>query len=98
MPKPQYGRDHRERRAAWQAYLIGAGPVACGCTGQCRHHVGRCSTLVTAESDWHLGHGVAVRDGGDGSDSTPWCRPCNLRDAAAATNGVQLVRAGSRDW
>ena len=87
MPDPGYrwSDGHPQRKAAWRRYLQSQGPVPCGCG--CGEPVHDDTALNADGKPWHLGHGVALRDGGDGADSTPWLATCNLREAAAMTNG-----------
>ncbi len=93
MADPGYRwRDgHPQRRREWAATLA-ASPVTCGAP--------TCGRLVYADPalnwdgrTWHLGHGVAVSNGGDGSDARPWHATCNMRQ------GADDYRApASRDW
>ena len=80
MSDPQYGTEHRRRRASWAKHLREVGPVLCG-----REDCGR---LVYPNHEdnfdgmpWHLGHGVAAHHGGTGDDATPWHGSCNLSEA-----------------
>ncbi len=82
MPKPQYGADHRRRRADWKQELRRTGGRRCCCRGQCGRHRGRCTEWITADSKWHLCHGLAVSKGGDGTDSEPGCPACNIAEVA----------------
>lgn len=84
---------HPQRKKAWAARLA-AGPVVCG-SPDCDRLVYADAALNYDGRTWHLGHGRALKHGGDGSDSTPWHATCNLRDAAALTNHPVRV---SRDW
>lgn len=95
MAKPQYGPAHQRRRAAWVETIERDGPVQCGCIGQCRKHEGQCPVMIDTDTPFHLGHGVPVAHGGDGSDSVPWCPLCNGRQAADMTN---RPANNSRDW
>lgn len=97
MADPGYRwRDgHPQRRAAWLRHLATRGPVQCGCPGDCHHHTGQCTVVIHEGDAFHLGHGIALVHGGDGTDSTPWCIPCNLRAAAWLTNHPTHA---SRDW
>lgn len=97
MADPGYtwADGHPQRRAAWAKQLRDQGPVTCGCTGDCHEHSGRCPTVIHDGDDWHLGHGTALKHGGDGRDSTPWCKQCNLRAAAWMTNHPT---GASRNW
>ena len=97
MAKPQYGADHRRRRADWKLELTRTGGRRCACRGQCGRHRGRCPEWITADSAWDLGHGVAHTNGGDGTDSEPMCSSCNRAE------GPKLARArrttpASRIW
>ena len=94
-PGYRWSDGHPQRRAAWERRLRTIGPVACGCQGECLTHVGQCTEIITADDDWHLGHGVAVAHGGDGSDSVPWSSLCNHRAAPAKTNNPTKA---SRHW
>jgi len=93
MADPAYGYRHQRSRAAWDAELQRSGPVACR---RCRLpvHCDRDRHLNTDGAKFDLGHGVSVKAGGDGSDSTPEHRACNRRAAAAMTNAPRA----SRDW
>lgn len=96
MAKPQYGAAHQRRRADWKLELTRTGGRQCACRGQCRKHRGRCREWITADSDWHLCHGVPVKRGGTGEDSEPGCPSCNQTEGA-------LLRASrtppaSEDW
>lgn len=93
MSDPQYGRDHRKRRANWQDQLINVGPVLCGKEG--------CGQLVHADPalnfdgrPWHLGHGIAAHHGGTGDDATPWHETCNLSEAyqISQTDGLRTYQ------
>lgn len=97
-PGYRWSDGHPQRRAAWADHLRTVGPVRCGCTGQCLTHTGeQCPVLITDGDDWHLGHGLSLAEGGDGADSTPWCPLCNLRGAAAITNG-KTTEPTRYDW
>ena len=98
--KPQYGWPHQKRRAEW-AKRIAQHPVACGCTGGCGRHDGTaCQTIITPGTPWHLGHGIPHSQGGDGTDATPWCIPCNLADGARLANSGHhpAIVPHSRNW
>lgn len=76
MAQPQYGAEHKARREAWDKHLRTIGPV------MCRHD--GCGRLVYADPAmnwdgkvWQLGHGLAVKHGGDGRDSAPEHATCN---------------------
>lgn len=89
-----YGwRQHGKHRVWWKRYLTTFGPVVCGCKGCPVCGRPPCGRLVYADAamnpdrrPFHLGHGVALKHGGDGRDSVPWIAECNLRDAACLTN------------
>lgn len=95
MAKPQYGADHRRRRRDWQAELTRTGGRRCACQGQCGRHRGRCTEWITAGSEWDLGHGTAHTNGGDGTDSQPWCPACNRAEGAKLANRKTTA---SEDW
>jgi len=98
--KPQYGWPHQKRRAEW-AKRIAQNPVACACTGGCGRHDGTaCATIIAPGVPWHLGHGVPHSQGGDGTDSSPWCIPCNLADGARLANSGHhpAIVPHSRNW
>lgn len=98
MPKPQYGADHRRRRADWQAELTRTGGRRCACRGQCRHHRGQCREWLTADSEWDLGHGVAHTRGGDGTDSEPMCPGCNRAEGAQLRERPTIAVASEEWW
>lgn len=95
-PGYRWRDGHPQRRAAWAKRLRDEGPVQCGCVGQCHHHTGPCEAWLHDGDTWVLGHnGAGVTAGDDGHDSSPWCVPCNGRDAAHKTNNPANA---SRDW
>ena len=75
-----YGwRQHGKHRLWWKQYLTKFGPIVCGCKGCPICGRPPCGRLVYAEAamnpdrrPFHLGHGVALKHGGDGRDSVPW--------------------------
>jgi hypothetical protein len=83
-----YGASHRAQRRRWQAKLEHQ-PTPCVCTGHCGRHHGPCSTILTNQVPWDLGHN---------DDRTAWvgpeCVPCN-RAAGARSNTRTFV---VRDW
>ena len=97
MADPGYtwADGHPQRRAAWANHLREHGPVQCGCVGECHEHHGQCTVVIHDGDDWHLGHGIAIKHGGTGEDSKPWCPACNLKAAAWMTN--HPINA-SRNW
>lgn len=97
MADPQYGYAHQKRRTEWVRLIARLGGVQCACAGQCTRHVGPCPVIITPDTPWHLGHGVPHALGGDGTDSAPWCEPCNLKDGSLLGHGTRPVVA-SRDW
>jgi hypothetical protein len=82
MPKPQYGREHRARRAAWADELVRTGGRRCYCRGQCGQHAAQCQVWIKPGDKWDLAHGVAHINGGDGSDSEPSCPGCNRAEGS----------------
>ena len=97
MAKPQYGAAHKRRRASWETELHRLGSIDCGCNGECGRHAGRCPTTIRPGDAWHLGHGLAHDHGGDGTDSTPWCSPCNTTHGARIAHRT-LTEPPSGDW
>lgn len=97
MADPGYtwADGHPQRRAAWVKHLKNVGPIQCGCTGDCHTHTGQCQVVIRDGDQFHLGHGLALKHGGTGEDSTPWCPGCNLKAAAWMTN--HPINA-SRNW
>jgi len=67
-----YRADHRRDRRAWAKVILAGAIVICP----------RCRRRITPDQPWHLGHQ---------DDRTAPTRPehdlCNLRAAAAITNG-----------
>lgn len=98
MPKPQYGAEHRARRAAWLDELTRTGGRQCACRGQCGRHRGRCREWITAEGKWHLMHGLAHIRGGDGTDSEPGCPTCNLAEVAKLRDARGAPSASEEWW
>lgn len=83
-----YGPEHQRRRKAWQSHLETIGPVECR----------RCHQPVRASDKWDLGHGVALANGGDGSDSRPEHATCNRRAGQQMTTAILYGPKSSQDW
>ena len=98
MADPAYGTAHQKRRIAWAAEIKRIGEIQCDCRGTCRRHEGQCPTLIRHGDKWHLGHGVADKYGGDGTDSTPWCPGCNQAEGGRIGTKHRKARRASRAW
>lgn len=92
-----YDYAHQQQRADWQSE-IERNPIRCACRGSCRHHAGRCRTMIRPGMRWHLGHRVAVAFGGTDGPKEPWCEPCNTRDGQAVGQRLKAAPRSSRDW
>lgn len=106
MADPGYGwAEHGKPRREW-GLLLRESPVVCSYRGCEVCGRAACGRMVYADAalnwdrkPWHLGHGVSLKHGGDGSDSSPQHQTCNLRDAACLTNhGETGTVVVAYDW
>lgn len=77
-----YGYAHQQQKASWKQFVL---------AGLCR--CPRCGEMIRPGDAWHLGHDDVDRSRYNGPEHAV----CNLRAAAAKTNGRGRVKV-SRAW
>lgn len=93
-----YGYEHQRDRADWATEIERTGGIRCHCRGTCRHHAGRCRTIVRTGMRWHLGHKRAVAKGGADGPKAPWCESCNTADGRQVRAQLERQPRSSADW